>query len=521
MQEVKNMPDPNDPKQQGSKKQESTSKGKGQVTQPDVPVPSLLEEVKSILKAEVGLDHSFDVIFREMQFGGKKAAFFYLNGFMMNSVMTDVIYRLTLAPREAVAMDTVNVFMKALIPHSQVAKHDKMKDVIGDVMVGQCALFIEGETSAITIDVKIFPTRSTEEPDLERVVRGARDGFLETLMTNVTLIRRRIRDTQLKMEMLKVGKRTHTDVCIAYIEDIADPSMVEAIRDKINAVDLDGLPLAEKQLEEMIVHGNGWQLYPFVRYSERPDVIAAHLLEGHVVVIVDTSPSVMILPTTFFHHLQHAEEFRQSPIVGTYLRWIRFVGVWMSLFLMPLWLNMVLDPSMKPQGLEFIGPNKTSKLPILVQFLIAEVGIDLMRMASIHTPSPLAIAMGLVAAILVGDIAIKTGLFVNEVILYLSISTVGMFATPSYELSLANRIIRLVLLVVVAAFKAPGLVIASTIWLITLTLRRSFNTPYMWPFIPFNAKGMWAILIRKTVKKDNTRLSLTKPIDSTRQQQSE
>jgi stage V sporulation protein AF len=225
----------------------------------------------------------------------------------------------------------------------------------------------------------------------------------------------------------------------------------------------------------------------------------------------------MILPTTFFHHIQHAEEYRQNPFIGSYLRWVRFAGIFASLFLLPLWLLMVKDTHFKPPMLDFIGPDKPAHLPIIVQFLIAELGIDLMRMAAIHTPTPLATAMGLVAAVLVGQIAVATGLFVNEVVLYLAVAAVGWFATPSYELGMANRISRYILLIATAVFGAPGLVIGATLWVIVLSVQRSYGSPYLWPFLPFNFNAFMAIILRRPVMAGKTRLSITKTLDGTRQ----
>nr|WP_307547007.1 spore germination protein [Paenibacillus sp. V4I5] len=494
-----------------------TSEEKALKIQEDI--PRSIREVQRVLEERVGLNRSFDLVLREMVFGAKRVGIFYCNGFAKDTVLTDIITRLTYADEETVSHHTLEAFIEKLIPHIQVKSYKKMSEIVGQVLMGGTAFFIEGETAAIAIDVKSYPVRSIAEPDLERVVRGSRDGFVETLLLNVTLVRRRIRDERFKLEIMQIGKRTKTDVCIGYINDIADADLVQAVKDKIKNVEIDGLPLAEKQLEEAIVN-KGWNPYPMVRYSERPDVVSAHLLEGHVCVFVDTSPSVMILPTTFFHHVQHAEEYRQTPFIGTYLRWVRFVGIMASIFLLPLWFMMVMDPSLKPAGLEFLGPQKEGTLPLLVQFLLADIGIDLMRMAAVHTPTPLATAMGLVAAILVGDIAVKTGLFINEVILYLALASIGMFATPSYELGLANRIVRLALLIIVAIFQVPGFVVGSTLWLILLATRKSFNAPYMWPFIPFNAKGFFAILVRRPVLAGKTRLSITKPIDGTRQPKS-
>ncbi|MDD9267577.1 spore germination protein [Paenibacillus sp. MAHUQ-63] len=482
-------------------------------------IPASMKEVKRVLEERVGLNRSFDLVMREMVFGDKRVGIFYCNGFAKDTVLTDILTRLTYADHDSVSHHTLEAFIEKLIPHIQVKSYKKMSEIVGQVLMGGTAFFIEGETAAIAIDVKNYPVRSIGEPDLERVVRGSRDGFVETLLMNVTLVRRRVRDERLKLEIMQVGKRTKTDVCIAYINDIANADLVDAIKEKVSEVQIDGLPLGEKQLEEIIAN-KGWNPYPMVRYSERPDVVSAHLLEGHVCVFVDTSPSVMILPTTFFHHVQHAEEYRQTPFIGTYLRWVRFAGIMASIFLLPLWFMMVMDPSLKPPGLDFLGPQKEGTLPLLVQFLLADIGIDLMRMAAVHTPTPLATAMGLVAAILVGDIAVKTGLFINEVILYLALASIGMFATPSYELGLANRIIRLGLLLIVAVFQVPGFVIGSTLWLIWLATRKSYNAPYMWPFIPFNAKSFFSILLRRPVLASKTRLSITKPVDGTRQPKS-
>lgn len=480
------------------------------------PVLSTLDEIKQYLEQETGFNSSFDLIMREMVFGSVKVGIFYANGFAKDSVLTDIITRLSYAPEETIGRNPLFAINELLLPHIQVKPYSTMAEIIGQVLSGSTAIFIEGESTALAVDAKVFPARTTEEPDLERVVRGARDGFVETLLTNVTLIRRRIRDPKLKLEIMQVGRRTKTDVCMAYIDDIADPELVKAMRSKIEELQVDGLPLAEKELEEMIIP-QPFNPYPTVRYSERPDVIATHLLEGHVAVVVDTSPSVMILPTTFFHHVQHAEEYRQNTFMGTYLRWVRFLGILASLILLPLWYLMVIDPIHKPEAIYFIGPEKTGDIPIIMQFIIAELGIDLLRMASVHTPSPLTVTMGLVAAILIGEIAVKTGLFINEVILYFSIASIGMFSTPSYELGLANRIARLLFLIAVSFFKGPGLVVAVTFWLLYLTLLRSYNSPYMWPFIPFNAMGFYSILIRRPITNNKTRLSLTKPIDSTRQ----
>ncbi|MBD2846818.1 spore germination protein [Paenibacillus sp. IB182496] len=475
-----------------------------------LPVPGSLDEFRVMLEREIGLGASFDVVAREMTFGERRTLLFFMNGLVKDDVLTEVLKRLTYLQPEQLSGDALHAFFTHYVPAVQVDKETKFHDAVAAVLAGAAGLFVEREGTVLLIDAKNFPGRNPEEPTLERVVRGSRDGFVETLMVNVSLVRRRLRDPGLRYEIMQIGRRTKTDVSISYIEDIADPELVEAIRSKLKAVKLDGLPLADKQLEEATVK-RGWNPYPLVRYSERPDVVAAQLLEGSVAVFVDTTPSVMLLPTTFFDLVQHAEENRQTPFIGTYLRWVRYFGIFASLFLLPLWFLFVIQPDLKPASLAFIGPQEVGKIPLFLQFLLVEIGVDLMRLAAVHTPTPLAAAMSLVAAILIGDIAVQTGLFINEVVLYMAIAAIGMFATPSYELGLANRIVRIVLIIAVALFSVPGFVVVSTAILVLLVLERSFNRPYMWPFIPFDARAMLAILIRKPVLLSRQRPNLLRP----------
>lgn len=479
-------------------------------------VPAKLSALKETLKEVIGLGVSFDVVFREMNFAGRNAGLLFLNGFTNDDILTEILTRLTyLKPEDVSNQQVLTEMMTKYIPHVQVERDTRLSKIINEVLSGLCALFIEDAHSAILLDARKYPVRGLEEPDVERVVRGARDGFTETLVTNVNLVRRRVRDPGLHIEILKVGRRTRTDVGLVFIDDIVDHTQVEAIRAKIQEVDLEGLPLGDKQLEEAIVN-KGWHPYPLVRYSERPDVVSSHLLEGRIVIMVDTSPSVMIMPSTFLDLCQHAEENRQTPFMGTYLRWIRFIGIFASMFLLPLWMLLVVHPELKPPGLDIIGPHENAKIPIILQFMIVEFGVDLLRLAAVHTPTPLASAMGLIAAILVGDIAVKTGLFVNEVVLYMAVATIGMYATPSYELGLANRMVRLLLLIATALFAVKGFVIGTTLLILLLTTHRSYNSSYLWPFIPFSAKAMGEILFRKPLLMSRRRPALNKTRDNTK-----
>lgn len=475
-----------------------------------------IEVNKKLLNERLAATVSYDIKAREMNFAEKDVAFFYVNGLIDTNLMTIIMNLMANMKRKDIVPNTLKHFLEHYVTHLSVESVKTFDEAVDKMLAGVVLLLIEDEEMGLLIDARSYPGRSPAEPDTERVVRGSRDGFVENIVINTALTRRRIRDERLRMEMVQVGTRSKTDVCIAYLDDVADPGLIDQLKNMLDKIEIDGIPMAEKTIEEFLV-GRNWNPYPLVRYTERPDVAASHLLEGHVLLFVDTSPSVMITPTTFFHHVQHAEEYRQKPLTGAYLRWVRFLGIISSLVLLPIWLFYALNKGYLPSVLAFIGPKETGEIPIFWQFVFAEIGIDLMRLAAVHTPSPLATAMGLIAAVLIGDVAIKVGLFMPETILYLAVAAIGMFATPSYELSLANRLVRLFLITGVYVFGIPGLMAGITLFIIMLATTTSLNTPYFWPFIPFNGPALMSVLIRIAMPSMKKRPSIVHPQNNTKQ----
>ncbi|MDQ0257711.1 stage V sporulation protein AF [Evansella vedderi] len=480
------------------------------------PISRNARENEKNFSERIGIGTSFDVGIRKLYILDREIQFYFVNGLCDIQYTIELLKELMFLDANERKKNDAREQIENRLTHVQVEHVKTVDDAIGQLLAGLIIVYIEGESDAIVIDVRSYPTRGPEEPDTERVVRGSRDGYTENIIINTALTRRRIRDERLRNEMMRVGRRSKTDICITYIDGVTDPNLVKIVKKELEAIDIDGLTMSDKVVEEYLVK-QGSNPFPVVRYTERPDVAATHILEGHVVIFVDTSPSVIILPTTFFHHVQHAEEFRQAPFVGTFLRWVRFSGMLLSMFILPLWLLMVMQPTLLPEGLEFIGPNETTNIPIFAQIFFAELGIELLRMAAIHTPSPLATALGLVAALLIGEIAIEVGLLVPEVILYVAVGAIGMFATPSYELALALKILRLGLLVVVFFFKAPGFIIGTTLIIIILASLRTLNVPYLWPFLPFYPIACLDVLIRQGIPLKRRRPSIVKPQDSVRQ----
>ena len=463
-----------------------------------------IEEDIAYLNEALGVEKSFDVIRLDVIYAGRKMALFFIDGFVKDDILHYLMKILLELKPGDLEPDPLEKLLKTYIPYVEVDAQNDLDKLVESVLAGPTVLVVDGMSSSIVIDARTYPVRGPQEPDMERVVRGARDGFVETIVFNTALTRRRVRDRTLRMEYMSVGRRSKTDIVISYIEDLANDRFVDEIKKSLSDIDTDGLPMGEKTVDEFIT-GDYWNPYPVLRYTERPDTAAVHLYEGHVIVFVDGTPSALIAPATFWHHLQHAEEYRNKPIVGAYLRLVRYLGVWASLFILPLWYFFAMNPGYLPPSLSFIGPSGYGVIPLIIQFLIIEVGLDMLRMAAIHTPSSLATALGLVAALMIGGVAVDVGLFSNEVILYLSVAAIGTFATPSYELSLANRIVRLVLLLATAIFGLPGLVVGATVHLLMLVNMKSLGIPYMWPFIPFSYRALRDVIIRIPIPLKNRR----------------
>ncbi|MGE7779844.1 spore germination protein [Peribacillus sp. NPDC097264] len=480
------------------------------------PIPTNVVEVDTFMEKRVGLGVSFDLGVRKIKVLRKEVHLYYVNGLTDTEFIIELLNSMVHSQNTEIKTTKVFDFMKNLLVHQSVEEIRTMDELVDQVLSGLIVIVMDGYDIGLVVDVRSYPGRQPEEPDTEKVVRGSRDGFVENIIVNTAITRRRIRDERLRFEIMKVGERSKTDIAIGYIKDIADPGLIEIVRTKLEDIKIDGLTMADKTVEEFIVK-QGYNPYPLVRYTERADVAATHLLEGHVLVYVDTSPSVIITPAPLFHHMQHAEEYRQSPAVGTMVRWTRFLGIAASLFLLPLWLLFCLEPDFLPDKLEFIGPNEKTHIPIVVQIFISDIGIEFLRMAAIHTPTPLSTAMGLIAAVLIGQIAIDVGLFVPEVVLYASVATIGTFVTPSLELGVANKLSRLALIVLVALFKLPGLIIGITLYIILLTSIKALNTPYLWPLIPFQPRALSHIILRRPFPGSRERPSIVHPQDKYRQ----
>lgn len=476
-----------------------------------------LDENINFLKDLLGVGTTYDVVFREFRIGRKKAAAFSINGMTNDVLLTNVFQdMITLDPHE-LSVRTLQKVFYSRATHSQVKLQDSWHELVTSFLSGEMLFFLEGEDQALIIDARAYPARSPSESTIEKVTRGSRDSFVETLPFNTALIRRRLRDPNLRFEIIKVGERSRTDVAIAYIKDVTNPELIEKVREKLKKIKIDGIPMAEKAVEEYLLDQSRFNIFPKVRYTERPDVAAVHLLEGHVCLVVDTSPNVIILPTTLWHHVQHVEEYHQNVVVGSYMRVVRLLGVALSLLLPPLWLALVLQRHILPESIAFLGPRDPGIIPMGIQFILAEIGVELVRMATVHVPSAQSTALGFIGAFMLGEFATKVGLFGNEVIFYTAVAAVGAFATPSIELAMAIRLSRLLLILTVMFFKLPGLIVGTLLLGFILLRTKSMGVPYLWPLIPFNLSSIKGIFVRLPLPSKLVRPAALKPQELDRQ----
>ncbi len=460
-----------------------------------IPVEKKLDENQRILEDKLGIGKSFDVGQREILVLGRRIQIYYVTGLVDSELIVDLMTQLLLLNSLPEPGHDVFQTIHNRLVHQQVSLVQNIEEICTSVLSGLIAIVVDDETEAFIIDVRSYPGRGPSEPDTEKTVRGSRDGYTENIVVNTALTRRRIRTGKLRNEIIKVGNQSKTDIALMYIEDIADPHLVEEVRRRISNVKVDGLTMTDKELEEFIT-GQVYNPYPLVRYTERPDVVATHLYQGMIAIVVDTSPSVILGPVTLFDHLTSVEEYRQTPAVGTFLRFIRYCGIFVSIFLMPTWLLFVLHPEYLPDFLSFIGPQEQGNIPIVLQVLAGEIGIEFLRMASIHTPTAISSALGIVSAILIGQVAVDVGLFGPEILFYVAIGAVGAFVTPSYELGLANKMFKLFIIIATALFGLWGYVGSIVLGFIFLATLKSFGKPYLYPLIPFDFKALLRSIIR-------------------------
>lgn len=457
-------------------------------------------ENKTIIDKKARINESFDLLKKTMKIADGELTMYYIDGFVKDSVMEKLmIFFLSIKEMGTPSPTAADDFLLKNLPYVEAEVTDNLDTMLHMLFSG--ATLMLGNTfedKAILIDSRSYPSRDTQEPDNDRVMRGARDGFVETLISNTALIRRRIRDASLTMSYVSVGKSSKTDIVLAYMADRASSEYVEYLKNKLKSINTSALILGHQSLAECLIKTRWYNPFPKIRNTERPDAAAAQLLEGSVVILCDNSPEAMILPTSLFDFMQETNDFYYPPLTGSYLRLVRHVVFWSTLILTPLWYLLVQNPQLVPDWLQFTMPTSSAKIPLIAQLLLVEFVIDGLKLASMNTPDMLANSLSVVGGLILGDFAVTVGWLTPEVILYMAFVAIAGFTQTSYELAYAFKFIRVILLILTSIFNIWGFVIGLLLFIILIATNRTVNRrrSYLYPLIPFNGKAFLSLFFR-------------------------
>ncbi len=461
---------------------------------------------RAALDELLGVGKNYDVISRDLQIGGRSARLYVIDGYGDDAVLERLTaFLLGEGALQAAKAQAMQELMMTCISFSEVGCENKTKAILHGVLLGKTALLVDGFSHALLIDAKQFPGRSVEEPADSKVLRGSHDGFTETLVQNTALLRRRIRDKRLRLEHHTLSNASGTDVVIAYLSGKADEKLLAQLREKISAIDVGSISMGQESVAEAMLHPQWYNPFPKVRYTERPDTASATLLEGNIVLLVDNSPAVMLLPTCFFDFLEEANDYYFPPLIGTYLRYLRLIVMVLALLITPAWYLLARDPSRLPEILQFIAPENPGSVPLLVQLLLVELLVDLLKLASLNTPDALSSSFSMLGALILGDFAVQARWLVPEVLVYMAFVAIANFAQPSFELGYALKLTRILLLLLSAWLDIWGLAAGLLLLAVLLASTKPIlSRGYLYPLIPFNAAALGRILVRRPIDRDNS-----------------
>lgn len=420
------------------------------------------------------VEDSFDIVQRDIQIGGKDATFYFIDGFTKDESMLKIMDSFFNIKEEDMPKDAA-AFATTCIPYVEVDVIGDFDQIFRNLLSGVTCLFIDGYQACLAIDCRTYPARSVDEPDKDKSLRGSRDGFVETIVFNTALIRRRIRDRHLVMKMLEVGESSRTDVALCYMEDRVDQELLKNLNHRIRDIKVDDLRMNQQSLAECLFKRKWYNPFPKFKFTERPDTAAACLLEGKVVILVDNSPSAMILPTSILDIIEEANDYYFPTLTGIYLKISRALITFLTIFLTPVFLLFMQNLSWLPKIFAFVAVKDTVNIPLIFQLLMLEVAIDGLRLAALNTPSMLSTPLSVIAGLVMGEFSVKSGWFNAEVMLYMAFVAVANYTQPNFELGYALKFMRLELLVLTAVFNWIGFLAGTVIVICSICFNKTLS----------------------------------------------
>ncbi|WP_409970014.1 spore germination protein [Bengtsoniella intestinalis] len=454
----------------------------------------------------LGVGRSCDVVSRDLHIAGRKARIWLIDGYGKDDVIERMsAFWLTIPQANVEKVADMKTFVERFVTFSEVDVSKTTQEIVTGVLLGKTLLLVEGVYGAATIDAKDYPSRGVGEPSDGKVLRGSHDGFVEAMVPNMALLRRRIRDPHLTMESMQVGSRSHSDLVLCYLDDKVDTKILADLRTKLQSIEAQSLSMGQESVAESIRHKQWYNPFPKIRYTERPDTAAACVMEGRIVLMVDNSPSVMLLPTSFFDFVQEANDFYFPPLVGSYLRLLRMAVFAISLFITPVWYLLVKEAGRLPVYLAFLAEPEATTLGLFWQLMIVEFLVDVLKLASLNTPDALNGSFAMLGTLILGDFAVQAEWLSVEVLVYMAFVSVASFAQPSFEMGYAFKLLRLVMLALIAVADVWGFAAGLTVIAVLLATNRPIvGQGYLYPLIPFDKKAMGRLLVRRPISKDNT-----------------
>lgn len=454
------------------------------------------------MDGELQPQKSFDLIKRQLIIGERQAVLYYIDGFIKDEVYEKILeFLFKQTPQDIEKINDMTDFSKLKMPYVEADATQNLSDAVTAVLSGPSVLIIEGISGALIIDTRTYPLRSPEEPQKDKSLRGARDGFVEALVMNTALIRRRIRDTRLRMEYMQIGTDTKLDIAISYLDGVADKRVLEILRKKLKNMDIKSISMTQQALTEKLQKNAFFNPFPKFKFTERPDYASACIFDGRIVLIADNSPSVIIIPISLSDFFRETDDYYFLPIVSTYTRIIRMIISVANVIVTPLYLMLAKNPAIVPDWLYVLMPGKNGEIPLFLQFIMLEIAVDGLRLASLNTPDALSNSLGIVGGLLLSEFAVSAGWFITEAILLMAFVTIASFSLPSFEMGYAMKFERLLLLVLTQIFGVWGFLSGIVLLIIgMLSVKTLSGRNYLYPIVPFNLKGFTELFVRYPMK---------------------
>lgn len=476
---------------------------------PSSPEPLVESLTERMAWFRTELDRCSDVIFREFTTeSGISGAVIFLQGMVDRQLFEIMVENglLQLGKERPEAELAERISGLPGLPISSIMQTLSLTQALQLLLEGQMLMLLEGLKFIQIFPIKKVEKRAISEPTNEPVIRGPREAFVEDLETNITMIRRRIKHPALKTERLKFGTYTQTDVMLVYIDGICKEELIDEVKLRLGRIEIDGV-LGTSYLEECI-EDNPYSPFPQLQNTERPDTVSASLLEGRIAIFADGTPMPILAPVTLFMLLQSAEDYYQRYMASTWIRWIRYFFLFISLLFPSIYIAITtFHPEMLPPNLVITvaAAREGTPFPAFVEAMLMEVTFEALREGGLRIPKAIGQTISIIGALIIGQAAVEAGIVSAPMVIIVSLTGIASFVIPNYSLSLTFRLLRFPIMLLAGTFGMFGIVVSILILYSHLLSLRSFGTPYLTPFAPIRVQDLKDVLVRAPWWKMNRR----------------